>query len=126
MCDVPLQPPPPISLAQAITDLNCSPDAFVQLSFQLAYYRLYGEVCSTYETVMVRSFLGVWLAPSLFVPKEVSLKGRGVPITLALSVCDVSLGPRLCHCVPVSRCVRCRPRCMTMDEQRPNGAAHLR
>lgn len=43
--------------SQAITDLNCSPDAFVQLSFQLAYYRLYGEVCSTYETVMVG---GAW------------------------------------------------------------------
>jgi len=33
-----------------------SPDSFVQLSMQLAYYRLYGEVVSQYEPVLTKSF----------------------------------------------------------------------
>eukprot|EP00753_Platysulcus_tardus_P015050 PLAT4745.2.p1 GENE.PLAT4745.2~~PLAT4745.2.p1 ORF type:complete len:641 (+),score=216.95 PLAT4745.2:280-2202(+) len=41
----------------AIVALRCSPDAFVQLAFQLAYYRLYGKLVSTYESVMTKRFL---------------------------------------------------------------------
>lgn len=40
----------------AIIAEKCSPDAFVQLSIQLAYYRLYGELKSTYETVMTKMY----------------------------------------------------------------------
>nr|CAG8564833.1 11735_t:CDS:10 [Entrophospora candida] len=34
-----------------------SPDAFVQMAFQLAYYRHYGEPCATYESASTRAFL---------------------------------------------------------------------
>lgn len=34
-----------------------SPDAFVQMAFQAAYYSLYGRVESTYEPAMTKSFL---------------------------------------------------------------------
>ena len=33
-----------------------SPDSFVQLSMQLAYYRLYGKIVSQYEPVLTKSF----------------------------------------------------------------------
>jgi hypothetical protein len=33
-----------------------SPDSFVQLSMQLAYYRLYGKIVSQYEPVLMKSF----------------------------------------------------------------------
>ncbi|CAJ0912523.1 2371_t:CDS:2, partial [Entrophospora sp. SA101] len=33
------------------------PDAFVQMAFQLAYYRHYGEPCATYESASTRAFL---------------------------------------------------------------------
>lgn len=35
---------------------DASPDGFVQLAFQLAYYRLYGELRTTYETAMTKAF----------------------------------------------------------------------
>ena len=35
-----------------------SPDAFVQMAMQLAYYRhTGGELCGTYESIMTRAFL---------------------------------------------------------------------
>ncbi|CAI2169322.1 5598_t:CDS:10 [Funneliformis geosporum] len=34
-----------------------SPDAFVQMALQLAYYRQYGEPCPTYESASTRGFL---------------------------------------------------------------------
>ena len=34
-----------------------SPDAFVQMAFQAAYYGLYGRVESTYEPAMTKAFL---------------------------------------------------------------------
>ena len=34
-----------------------SPDAFVQMAFQAAYYGLYGRVESTYEPAMTKQFL---------------------------------------------------------------------
>ncbi|XP_030062701.1 carnitine O-acetyltransferase [Microcaecilia unicolor] len=33
-----------------------SPDAFIQVALQLAYYRMYGCVCSTYESASLRMF----------------------------------------------------------------------
>ncbi|KAH3674505.1 hypothetical protein WICMUC_003343 [Wickerhamomyces mucosus] len=36
---------------------NCSPDAFVQMSFQATYYALYGKVECTYEPAMTKQFL---------------------------------------------------------------------
>ncbi|XP_028571917.2 carnitine O-acetyltransferase isoform X1 [Podarcis muralis] len=33
-----------------------SPDAFIQIALQLAYYRMYGEACSTYESASLRMF----------------------------------------------------------------------
>ncbi|KXN70844.1 acyltransferase ChoActase/COT/CPT [Conidiobolus coronatus NRRL 28638] len=34
-----------------------SPDAYVQMALQLAYYRTHGEPCATYETASTRGFL---------------------------------------------------------------------
>ncbi|CCH47142.1 carnitine O-acetyltransferase [Wickerhamomyces ciferrii] len=39
-----------------IKKLKCSPDAFVQMSFQAAYYVLYGKVECTYEPAMTKQF----------------------------------------------------------------------
>ncbi|KAG8447994.1 hypothetical protein GDO86_015189 [Hymenochirus boettgeri] len=33
-----------------------SPDAFIQVALQLAYYRIYGQVCATYESASLRIF----------------------------------------------------------------------
>ncbi|XP_012577028.1 PREDICTED: carnitine O-acetyltransferase isoform X2 [Condylura cristata] len=33
-----------------------SPDAFIQLALQLAYYRTYGQACATYESASLRAF----------------------------------------------------------------------
>ncbi|XP_040180616.1 carnitine O-acetyltransferase isoform X1 [Rana temporaria] len=33
-----------------------SPDAFIQVALQLAYYRMYGTACSTYESASLRMF----------------------------------------------------------------------
>ena len=35
---------------------NMSPDAFIQLSLQLAYYEIYSTLCSTYESASIRRF----------------------------------------------------------------------
>uniref|UniRef100_A0A8C4V280 Carnitine O-acetyltransferase n=1 Tax=Falco tinnunculus TaxID=100819 RepID=A0A8C4V280_FALTI len=35
---------------------NISPDAFIQLALQLAYYRMYGHACATYESASLRMF----------------------------------------------------------------------
>lgn len=40
-----------------ITRHGFSPDAFVQMAFQAAYYGLYGRVESTYEPAMTKAFL---------------------------------------------------------------------
>jgi carnitine O-acetyltransferase len=40
-----------------ITSMGFSPDAFVQMAFQAAYYGLYGKSESTYEPAMTKSFL---------------------------------------------------------------------
>lgn len=40
-----------------ITSMGFSPDAFVQMAFQAAYYGLYGRVESTYEPAMTKIFL---------------------------------------------------------------------
>ncbi|ESP03239.1 hypothetical protein LOTGIDRAFT_137716 [Lottia gigantea] len=36
--------------------VRMSPDAFIQMAFQLAYYRMYNEPCATYETASLRRF----------------------------------------------------------------------
>ena len=41
-----------------IKTCNCSPDAFLQMSLQLAYYKIYNELCSTYESASTRRFHG--------------------------------------------------------------------
>ncbi|OBZ84040.1 putative mitochondrial carnitine O-acetyltransferase [Choanephora cucurbitarum] len=40
-----------------ITDMKMSPDAFVQMAFQAAYYGLYGKNECTYEPAMTKTFL---------------------------------------------------------------------
>lgn len=40
-----------------IISMNLSPDAFVQMAFQAAYYGLYGQAESTYEPAMTKFFL---------------------------------------------------------------------
>lgn len=40
-----------------MTSMGFSPDAFVQMAFQAAYYGLYGRVESTYEPAMTKAFL---------------------------------------------------------------------
>ncbi|KAI5819054.1 Choline/Carnitine o-acyltransferase-domain-containing protein [Pyronema omphalodes] len=40
-----------------ITSMGFSPDAFVQMAFQAAYYGLYGRVDCTYEPAMTKAFL---------------------------------------------------------------------
>ncbi|KAJ5224637.1 uncharacterized protein N7469_008140 [Penicillium citrinum] len=40
-----------------ITSMGFSPDAFVQMAFQAAYYGLYGKVENTYEPAMTKVFL---------------------------------------------------------------------
>ncbi|KAI7852059.1 acyltransferase ChoActase/COT/CPT [Circinella umbellata] len=40
-----------------ITDMKMSPDAFVQMAFQAAYYGLYGKCESTYEPAMTKTYL---------------------------------------------------------------------
>ncbi|KAJ3123712.1 Carnitine O-acetyltransferase mitochondrial [Nowakowskiella sp. JEL0407] len=39
-----------------IKKLKCSPDAFVQMAFQLAFYRLYGTCAPTYESAGMRKY----------------------------------------------------------------------
>ncbi|ORZ16240.1 acyltransferase ChoActase/COT/CPT [Absidia repens] len=40
-----------------ITDMKMSPDAFVQMAYQAAYYGLYGKLECTYEPAMTKTFL---------------------------------------------------------------------
>ncbi|KKA30110.1 hypothetical protein TD95_003067 [Thielaviopsis punctulata] len=40
-----------------ITSMGFSPDAFVQMAFQSAYYSLYGHIDCTYEPAMTKTFL---------------------------------------------------------------------
>ena len=39
-----------------IKSQNMSPDAFIQVSLQLAYYEVYSTLCSTYESASIRRF----------------------------------------------------------------------
>ncbi|KAI0243884.1 Carnitine O-acetyltransferase mitochondrial [Massospora cicadina] len=43
--------------ATLIKQLKVSPDAYVQMALQLAYYRQHGQVAPTYETASTRAFL---------------------------------------------------------------------
>ncbi|XP_023716544.1 choline O-acetyltransferase isoform X2 [Cryptotermes secundus] len=40
-----------------IKSIKCSPDAYIQLSLQLAYFRLYHKLVATYESASTRRFL---------------------------------------------------------------------
>ncbi|EEB19368.1 Choline O-acetyltransferase, putative [Pediculus humanus corporis] len=40
-----------------IKSCNCSPDAYIQMALQLAYYKLYGHLVATYESAGTRRFL---------------------------------------------------------------------
>ncbi|KAL1923113.1 uncharacterized protein VTP21DRAFT_9489 [Calcarisporiella thermophila] len=40
-----------------LKSFKVSPDAYVQMALQLAYYRIYGKSCATYETASTRGFL---------------------------------------------------------------------
>ena len=42
--------------AQAMKAAGASPDCFVQMALQLAYYKLHNKVCATYETAATRQF----------------------------------------------------------------------
>ena len=42
--------------AEFIKRTRSSPDTFIQMIIQLAYYRLHGRPTSTYETAMTRLF----------------------------------------------------------------------
>ena len=39
-----------------IVSQKCSPDAFIQMAFQLAYFKLMGVPCSTYESGLMKRF----------------------------------------------------------------------
>lgn len=39
-----------------VGNYNLSPDAFIQMAMQLAWYRIYGKFTATYETVLTRMF----------------------------------------------------------------------
>ncbi|BES87905.1 Choline/Carnitine o-acyltransferase [Nesidiocoris tenuis] len=39
-----------------IKSCNCSPDAYIQMALQLAYYKLYGKLTATYESASTRRF----------------------------------------------------------------------
>lgn len=41
---------------ESIKKLKVSPDAFIQVSLQLAYNKLYGHSCATYESASLRKF----------------------------------------------------------------------
>ena len=41
---------------EKIKQFKCSPDAFVQMSIQLAYYRVFGVCRSTYESAQTRKY----------------------------------------------------------------------
>ncbi|KAJ1986858.1 Carnitine O-acetyltransferase mitochondrial [Dimargaris cristalligena] len=43
--------------AQWIKQAQFSPDSFLQMALQLAYYRLHRQPCPTYETASIRTFL---------------------------------------------------------------------
>jgi Choline/Carnitine o-acyltransferase len=36
--------------------VKCSPDGFLQMAYQLAYYRQHGQPCATYESASTRMF----------------------------------------------------------------------
>jgi carnitine O-acetyltransferase len=40
----------------AIKKFKCSPDAWVQMLIQLAYYKMFGKPCATYESAQTRKF----------------------------------------------------------------------
>ena len=40
-----------------MTSMGFSPDAFVQMAYQAAYYGLYGRIECVYEPAMTKSFL---------------------------------------------------------------------
>jgi len=39
-----------------IKSAKCSPDAFIQMALQLAYYKLYGHLVATYESASTRRY----------------------------------------------------------------------
>lgn len=41
---------------EAIKGYKCSPDAWAQMAIQLAFYRMFGEPCATYESAQTRKF----------------------------------------------------------------------
>ncbi|UZJ51858.1 hypothetical protein CBS101457_001178 [Exobasidium rhododendri] len=40
----------------SIKKFKCSPDAWVQMVIQLAYYKMFGKACATYESAQTRKF----------------------------------------------------------------------
>lgn len=68
------------------------------LRFQLAYYRLYGELRTTYETVMTKMYDHGRTEAQRSCTPEVC-----VPFRVSLCVCVWSLFLR-CVCVPFRRC----------------------
>jgi carnitine O-acetyltransferase len=39
-----------------IKEFNLSPDAFVQMAFQLTYYKIYGKICAQYESAQTKKY----------------------------------------------------------------------
>lgn len=52
-----MQPSPVQHCADGEAEHGFSPDAFVQMAYQAAYFSLYGRTESTYEPAMMKAFL---------------------------------------------------------------------
>ena len=64
-----------------IKKFKCSPDAFVQMIIQLAYYKMYGKNRPTYESAATRKFQPAVPRPPAPSPMRASPSANGPPGT---------------------------------------------